>query len=53
MPNYRLLNYNQGDTVATGLYHPKTTAILFDKIWIPSDFRHSQYGRHWNMIKFH
>ncbi|RHR64590.1 hypothetical protein DWW70_14140 [Coprococcus sp. AF16-5] len=45
MPNYRLLNYNQGDTVATGLYHPKTTAILFDKIWIPSDFRHSQYGR--------
>lgn len=53
MPNYRLLNYNQGDTVATGLYHPKTTAILFDKIWIPSDFRHSQYGRTLEYVKFH
>lgn len=45
MNNYRLLNYDKGDTVATGLYRPKTTAILFDKIWIPSDFRHSEYGR--------
>lgn len=23
---------------------PKTTALLFDKLWIPIDFRHSQYG---------
>lgn len=45
----RLLNYNIGDIVATGLYHPKTTAILFDKIWIPSDFRHSQYGHVWKV----
>ncbi|MBQ6100499.1 MAG: hypothetical protein IJL02_11645 [Methanobrevibacter sp.] len=45
MSTYRLLNYNKGDSVATGLYRPKTTAILFDKIWIPSDFRHSQYGQ--------
>lgn len=44
MTHYRLLNYNKNDTVATGLYRPKTTAILFDKLWIPSDFRHSQYG---------
>lgn len=44
MAHYRLLNYNKNDTVATGLYRPKTTAILFDKLWIPSDFRHSQYG---------
>ena len=44
MAHYRLLNYNKNDTVATGLYGPKTTAILFDKLWIPSDFRHSQYG---------
>ena len=45
MSTYRLLNYNKGDSIATGLYRPKTTAILFDKIWIPSDFRHSQYGQ--------
>lgn len=45
MAGYRLSNYNQGDAVATGLFRPKTTAILFDKIWIPSDLRHSQYGR--------
>ena len=44
MTHYRLLNYKKNDTVATGLYRPKTTAILFDKLWIPSDFRHSQYG---------
>ena len=44
MTHYRLLNYDKKDTVATGLYRPKTTAILFDKLWIPSDFRHSQYG---------
>lgn len=44
MSYFSLLNYDKNDTVATGLYHPKTTAILFDKLWIPSDFRHSQYG---------
>ncbi len=51
MSHYRLLNYKQGDTIATGLYNPKTTAILFDKIWIPSDFRHSQYGHTLNYDK--
>lgn len=44
MPAYRLLNYESGDTVATGLNRPKTTALLFDKLWIPSDFRHSEFG---------
>lgn len=44
MSAYRLLNYESGDTVATGLNRPKTTALLFDKLWIPSDFRHSEFG---------
>lgn len=31
MDNYRLLNCNRGYTVATGLYRPKMTAVLFEK----------------------
>lgn len=40
----KLLNYSSNDTIATGLSRPKMTALLFDKIWIPSDLRHSEYG---------
>lgn len=44
MSKFRLHNYSSGDSVATGLSRPKTTAILFDKIWIPNDMRHSELG---------
>lgn len=36
MKDRLLLNYNRGETVAIGYVRPKTTAILFDKLWIPS-----------------
>lgn len=39
------LNYNKNDTsFATGLVKPKTTSLLFDKIWVPLDLRTSTYG---------
>jgi len=40
----QLSNYNKNDTIATGLERPKTTSLFFDKIWIPSDFKYSEYG---------
>lgn len=45
MSTKKLLNYSNGDLVATGLERPKTTALFFDKLWIPSDYRHSDYGQ--------
>ena len=33
----KLENYNTNETIATGLYRPKTTALLFDKLWVPAD----------------
>lgn len=41
---YKLLNYKKGDSIAVGLERPKSTALFFDKLWIPSDFRHSKEG---------
>ena len=41
---FKLLNYDEGDTIAVGLERPKTTALFFDKLWIPSQFRHSREG---------
>lgn len=30
-------NYSENETIATGLNRPKTTALFFDKLWIPPD----------------
>lgn len=30
-----ILNYNMGETIATGFVRPKVTALFFDKVWIP------------------
>lgn len=29
------MNYQKNETVASGLVKPKTTAIFFDKLWLP------------------
>lgn len=44
MATDRLINYINGESIATGLVRPKTTAIFFDKIWIPRDCRDTEYG---------
>lgn len=31
----KILNYEKGETLATGFVRPKVTALFFDKIWIP------------------
>lgn len=33
-----LENYSENETIATGLNRPKTTALFFDKLWVPPDF---------------
>jgi hypothetical protein len=43
--NEDLINYKRNDTIATGMERPKTTALFFDKIWIPSNYRYSEYGK--------
>lgn len=40
----RLINYNRGESVAIGIVKPKTTALFFDKIWIPNSIFGNEYG---------
>lgn len=32
----KLINYEHGDSIATGFVRPKVTALFFDKIWTPA-----------------
>lgn len=31
----KVINYSQGETIATGFVRPKVTALFFDKLWLP------------------
>lgn len=37
------MNYNRGETIATGFVRPKVTSLFFDKIWIPESLLNSSF----------
>jgi hypothetical protein len=39
-----IVNYIKTDIVATGIVRPKTTALFFDKIWIPTTMKYTTFG---------
>ena len=38
-----ILNYNKGESLATGFVRPKVTSLFFDKIWLPNSILDSTY----------
>lgn len=38
-----IINYNRGETIATGFVRPKVTSLFFDKIWIPESLINSSF----------
>ena len=38
-----LLNYERGETLATGFVRPKVTSLFFDKIWLPEEVLDSSF----------
>lgn len=39
----QILNYEKGETLATGFVRPKVTSLFFDKIWIPEEVLESSF----------
>ena len=39
----KILNYEKGETLATGFVRPKVTSLFFDKIWIPEEVLESSF----------
>ncbi len=40
---HKILNYEKGETLATGFVRPKVTSLFFDKIWIPEEVLDSSF----------
>lgn len=38
-----IMNYNHGESIATGFVRPKVTSLFFDKIWIPESLLNSSF----------
>lgn len=39
----KILNYESGETLATGFVKPKVTSLFFDKIWIPQSLLNTTF----------
>lgn len=39
----KILNYEKGESLATGFVRPKVTSLFFDKIWIPEEVLESSF----------
>lgn len=40
---HEIVNYNEGESLATGFVRPKVTALFFDKIWVPESLLQTSY----------